>query len=332
MSFRNTLCMPSALTRFLLFLSSYFPLALIFFLLFVNQRPYLAASILFGGTVGLLGMAFYFRYAQRIGAFKVNVAAIQRRDGDAMSYIVSYVIPFLSVPFSGWEQGVALSIFFIVLSILYVNSNMIHINPMLNLVGYHLYEVTLQDGGVHSLISHRRVALNQALSVIKVGEDILFGEEDMSAKTNETSIAAASALANIFGLNLDDCEITVCLASFGVDDDIPRFEKLQLTDELTNDFRGVVKKMVGSWKVENENGDLELKRYEAGSKPESYELEYLEMSEHESIQKQIGVLSSIADLPLFSGDGDFLSGLRFYVIIVQPNRGRTAYFFSVVQS
>jgi hypothetical protein len=118
-------------------------------------------------------MAIYLRYAQKIGAFKVKVAAVQRRDGDAMSYIVSYVIPFMSVPFSGWEQGVALSIFFVVLSILYVNSNMIHINPMLNLAGYHLYEVTLEDGGVHSLISNRRVARGQPLSVIKIGEDIL---------------------------------------------------------------------------------------------------------------------------------------------------------------
>jgi hypothetical protein len=165
--------MPSPLIRFLLFLSSYFPLALIFFFLFFNHRPRLAASILSVGTLGLIGMAIYLRYAQKIGAFKVKVAAVQRRDGDAMSYIVSYVIPFMSVPFSGWEQGVALSIFFVVLSILYVNSNMIHINPMLNLAGYHLYEVTLEDGGVHSLISNRRVARGQPLSVIKIGEDIL---------------------------------------------------------------------------------------------------------------------------------------------------------------
>jgi hypothetical protein len=165
--------MPSPLIRFLLFLSSYFPLALIFFLLFFSARPWLAASILSLGTVGLIGMAVYLRYAQTIAAFKVNPATIQRRDGDAMSYIVSYVIPFLSLPFSGWEQGFALSIFFVVLSILYVNSNMIHINPMLNLAGYHLYEVTLEDGGVHSLISQRRVARGHPLSVIKIGEDIL---------------------------------------------------------------------------------------------------------------------------------------------------------------
>jgi hypothetical protein len=51
------------------------------------------------------------------------------------------------------------------------------------------------------------------------------------------------------------------------------------------------------------------------------------VSEHESIEKQIQVLSSIADLPIFAGDGEFLSGLRFYVIIVQPNHGAPIYFF-----
>jgi hypothetical protein len=90
-----------------------------------------------------------------------------------MSYIVTYIIPFLAVPFNGWEQGIALLIFFLVLCILYVNSNMVHINPMLNLAGYRLYEITLDDGAVHSLITRRRIVRGESLSVIKLGEDIL---------------------------------------------------------------------------------------------------------------------------------------------------------------
>ena len=148
----------------------------------------------------------------------------------------------------------------------------------------------------------------------------------MSPKTSDPS-KADSTLASIFELNLNDCEITVCLASFGADDELPRMAKLQLSDELTNDFRGVVKKMTEKWKDANENGDLQLKSYEAGSKPEPYEIEYIDVSEHESIQKQIRVLASIADLLVFSGDDDFLSGLRFYVIIIQPNQGTPVYFF-----
>jgi hypothetical protein len=165
--------MGSVVARFLLFLSSYFPLAAIFYILFVSKQPWVAASILFVGLIGLLGMAWYLHGVQKIEPIRVEVSDVQKRDAEAMSYIVTYIIPFLAIPFSGWEQGLALLIFFLVLGFLYVNSNMIHINPMLNLAGYRLYEITLEDGAVHSLITRRRIVRGETLSVIKAGEDIL---------------------------------------------------------------------------------------------------------------------------------------------------------------
>lgn len=90
-----------------------------------------------------------------------------------MSYIASYVIPFLAVPFNGLEQALSLIIFFIVLGVIYVNSNMIHINPMLNIIGYTLYDVTLESGSTHSLITRRHIVRGESLSVVKIGEDIL---------------------------------------------------------------------------------------------------------------------------------------------------------------
>ena len=165
--------MASIPVRFLLFLSSYFPLALIFFCLLVSKYRWQAVAILAVGIIGLIGMVVYLRVANRLAPIKIIVAGLQRRDAEAMSYIVSYVIPFLAIPFSRWEQAVALGIFFVVLGILYVSSNMIHINPMLNLAGFHLYEITLKDGGIHSLISRRRIVRGETLSVVKAGADIL---------------------------------------------------------------------------------------------------------------------------------------------------------------
>lgn len=165
--------MGSILARLLLFLSSYFPLSLIFFLIFVEKDLWIAISILTVGVIGLIGLSLYMQKADMFGPMQIKITSIQRRDGEAMSYIVTYVIPFLSVPFSGWRQGIALSIFFVVLGILYVNSNMIHINPMLNLAGYHIYEIALEDGSIHSLITKRRIVRGEILKTIKIGEDIL---------------------------------------------------------------------------------------------------------------------------------------------------------------
>src|SRR5690349_9820909 len=100
--------MPTVLTRLLLFLSSYFPLALIFFVLFVATHRAVAVATLAVGVAGLIGMYVYLRLASRLAPIGAKVIGVQRLDAEAMSYIVTYVIPFLAIPFGGWQQGLAL--------------------------------------------------------------------------------------------------------------------------------------------------------------------------------------------------------------------------------
>ncbi len=166
--------MPSLAIRSMLFVSSYFPLALIFFVLFLREQPVWAIAALALGSLGLIILLLFFlRFAPRLGAFQEKVTGMQRRDGDVMSYIASYLIPFVALPFGGWQQGVALLLFFIVLGIVYVNSNLIHVNPMLNLMGYHLYEITVENSQVpHALITRHRVALGETLHLIDIGDGI----------------------------------------------------------------------------------------------------------------------------------------------------------------
>jgi hypothetical protein len=164
---------PSVITRLLLFLSSYFPLSLIFFVIFFSEHHKVAISILAVGTGGLLWMLLYLKKAKSLAPFQLKIAAFHKRDTEAMAYIVTYIIPFLAIPLHGWKEGIALSIFFIVLGILYVNSNMIHINPMLNLFGYHLYEITTEDGSVHSLLAKRSIRHLETVKVVKLGDEIL---------------------------------------------------------------------------------------------------------------------------------------------------------------
>jgi hypothetical protein len=164
---------PSILTRLLLFLSSYFPLSLIFFVILVHEHRKIASGILAIGLGGLLWMLLYLRKAQTLGGVQIKIVEFHRRDAEAMAYIVTYIIPFFVIPFHGWKEGVALAIFFVVLGILYVNSNLIHINPMLNLFGYHLYEIIAEDGGVHSLLARRTIRHKESIIVVKLGDEIL---------------------------------------------------------------------------------------------------------------------------------------------------------------
>ena len=77
--------MPSVLLRYLLFLSSYFPLALIFFFLFIEQQPLWAITVLAIGLLSLIIMlVFFFQLAPRLSPIQEKLTSVQGRDDAAI--------------------------------------------------------------------------------------------------------------------------------------------------------------------------------------------------------------------------------------------------------
>src|SRR5262249_58430659 len=113
--------------------------------------PLVAATTLGVPLLGLLAVTYFSLAPQRFGARQSKVTVVHVRDDQVMSYIMSYLVTFLSIAFSDARQLIALAAFFVILAYIYVNANMIHINPTLNFLGYHLYEVTLEDGETYNL-------------------------------------------------------------------------------------------------------------------------------------------------------------------------------------
>lgn len=125
------------------------------------------------GILGLGGIVVYLRVAKRLNTMSVTIQSVSRRDGEAMSYIVSYLLPFIALPSSDVASSVSLGVFLIVLVVLYMNSDMMHINPMLNLGGWHVYEIALSDGETRTLISKKRARKGREAQAIQMGDDIL---------------------------------------------------------------------------------------------------------------------------------------------------------------
>ena len=142
-----------------------------------------------------------------------------------------------------------------------------------------------------------------------------------------TMKAAKTVFERILALDLSECEVTVCLASSLKDQVVPHFERLLLSRELTETFRSVAAYMQARSKKDYGNGNLVLRGYALESKPDAYEVEYLELPSYAHIMEQIGPLSALADVEVFQADEKFVSGIRFYVIAVQPPEDDPVYFF-----
>jgi hypothetical protein len=124
-------------------------------------------------------------------------------------------------------------------------------------------------------------------------------------------------------LDLADSALTVCLASSPIER-LPDYERLSMTDAVRLEFENVVRNVRASWNPE----DAVFREYDAGSKPDRHEIEYLALAEADFVAEQFAALATPMNLTVFSGaDEAFLADLRFYVIVQQAAKEEPVYWF-----
>ncbi len=166
--------MPSLPVRCMLFCSSYFPLSFIFSILLWAPPFYWSIGIFTCGVFSLLIMFLFIKRRYREGGrSQAKVVEVEKRDENVMGYIATYLVPFVTFPVDSPQKTLALLALFVVLLVLYVNSNMIYINPMFNLVGYHLYEIKIDSDEVsHYLIARRIIRPNMLLYFVEMSDGV----------------------------------------------------------------------------------------------------------------------------------------------------------------
>jgi hypothetical protein len=171
--------MPSFPTRAVLFLSSYSPLFLIMAVKYAPTHRYFGVGMTLLSVVSVSLLLLYLRAASRLAVDRIVVERISGKDVEAMGYIATYLIPFLDLKIEEISNAISLLLLFGVLGVLYVHSNLIYVNPILNLLNYHLFEVELAGGGSAALLSKRRfLERNSTIAVASLGEQILLEVPD----------------------------------------------------------------------------------------------------------------------------------------------------------
>lgn len=139
---------------------------------------------------------------------------------------------------------------------------------------------------------------------------------------------AHNSFKDILGLDLSACEIHLCLASVGNEDE-PDFQKVAISQAVANEFRHIIARQLERKKKDIEAGDLVIRQYDPATKPDSHEVEHLDLATHTAIREQILELINLQTLSTFAQDPDFISTLRFYVIVLRPPSDAPIFCFRI---
>ena len=138
------------LSSLLMFISSYFPLALIFIIkdledtTFLPKHPTTAAIV---AAVALLACVVVLVAANKIeSGVPVKVTKVANKSGDMFTYTIPYMISFYNFNLGDWKTLLSLFVFMSLMFALAYRTQNVFINPILALAGYGLYDCQFKDG------------------------------------------------------------------------------------------------------------------------------------------------------------------------------------------
>lgn len=197
----------SRIFRYMLFVSSYLPLFVILFLM--NIESLLLSLILTTLMIlTLLTLKWYIDYPLKIQPNKrVVLSEISNKGSEALNYLVTYIIPFISFNSNIFEgkQGlnlptlIAFIILFLVMGNLYMYNNLYHINPILTLF-YDIHTANEKNGRGIIVISEKGnvIPLNTTIFMRSLSPGVVLHTEGKKNKLSYLKIVLFLLLLLLF--------------------------------------------------------------------------------------------------------------------------------------
>lgn len=186
--------------QFVLFASSYIPL---FILIVFKQISENISSLHWGGlnvdaisiclqkfglsifvvviaAIGYIGYKLTFQKLEEDSpnGDNVTIVKIDNKNNESIGYIATYIVPFLFQSFNGWYAPCALIFLMTIIYRIYINSNLILINPVLSF-RYSLFEIEYrrQDGKIKNgliIIKEKYIDEEDKIKIYEIGFKLFY--------------------------------------------------------------------------------------------------------------------------------------------------------------
>lgn len=134
--------------KIMMFLSSYFPLYIMILILYFEKYFDICTNPTARKTLFLLALIvaivisiISLLLCKSNGDKELNFQKVERPDDTIISYIMTYIIPLLSIDVAKNSTIIVNFLLFIVIGYLYIRLNLVYLNPLWAMFGYVSYRI-----------------------------------------------------------------------------------------------------------------------------------------------------------------------------------------------
>lgn len=165
-------------SRIILFTSSFLPLP--WLIIIRNLGSLNLDTLFFIGIIGLITLTIFIvilewllvKTNDSIIPTKNKIIAVKSRNTEILVFILTYIVPLYTISIDLYSV-ISLILVLAILLLIYLRSNVIAINPILNLLfGYNIYDVEINRENIQLLSRKMNLEINSEVKMIKLDSEI----------------------------------------------------------------------------------------------------------------------------------------------------------------
>lgn len=140
-------------------------------------------------ALAVLGLIFFlnFKYViRRNRSLPDKVTKIENLNWEHLTFLVTYVIPFLSFNLNEDRNGLVFFLVLIIIGVIYIKTNMFYTNPTLALLGYHIYKLSTVNKDNIIIITKDAIQEDDSIEYKLLSDKIYIANKSINNGTTRT--------------------------------------------------------------------------------------------------------------------------------------------------
>lgn len=137
----------------ILFISSYFAVFLITAIHWLSKKHYIFGGlILFIMIISLILSTLLLHESEKNPTKSYQIIEIEDKTSSSLSYLFTYIIPFLAFSLDSFEGIATFTIFIVITFLIYLDTNMFYINPWFIILRYNILKLKVKNASMEKHI------------------------------------------------------------------------------------------------------------------------------------------------------------------------------------